>query len=44
MESKIIELNKTNSELFEYQSNHYEKEFNNSCIMQAMLLHSGMCQ
>ena len=42
MESQIIELNKKKSGLFEYQSNHYEKEFNNSCIMQAMLLHSAI--
>ena len=42
MESQIIELKTTKSELFEYQPNHYEKEFNNSCIMQAMLLHSAI--
>ena len=42
MESQIIELKKTNSKLFESQPNHYEKEFNNSCIMQAMLLHSAI--
>jgi len=42
MESQIIELNKTNLELFEYQPNHSEKEFNNSSIMQAMLLHSAL--
>lgn len=42
MESQIIELKRTKSKLFEYQPNHYEKEFNNSCIMQAMLLHSAI--
>ncbi len=42
MESQIIELKKTESELFESQPNPNEKEFNNSGIMQAMFLHSAI--
>jgi hypothetical protein len=39
---EVIDLEKADSELFEYQPNNYEKEFSNPCILQAMLFNSAI--